>query len=277
MSASANRVARVITSRTVRAVVAIVAVLVVIAGIGLRARSQADRRRQAAFLQRFEASFTSGTMQLLDPASIEEIDRFIMSEFAPTIMFRPPEVDEYVVTARFQRGQEVRWGRWLYTCNQNHGDFVYKFSYSEAASEAALPEFPFPLQTYLPGRPSDPHLIDGTPSSAGPTATIVAVNSPLAADELLIVRAIAPVGTTCSIVCYQPDALLSDPGELQPAADGSLVWNCEVNPKMAGGGFSLLVQCTQPRGTARFENLVQAPSVTVLPPKGQVPGTDSSE
>lgn len=248
-------------------VVVLASLGLVVIGVGWWTLTQAWMR-QRAFLERFETSFTSGTVQLLEPASVEEVRHL----WVPNVgkFFRPHVVHEYVVTAKFERGNEIKWGRWLYTCIGDTGrDAVYRYACTEAGSDIALRAIPRPYQNYLASAQGwDPPMIDGIPFTAGPSASIVSVNSPIPADRLLIVKATAPAGTRCSLV-YAPEyAFLSQPPELSPQPDGSLTWECQLNPRMIGGSFQLLVKCVQARGKATLENHVSAPNVVVLPAAG---------
>ena len=217
--------------------------------------------QRSAFLARFERSFDSGIVQLIGRPQIEHIQRYWMPEFS-RLAFRTPEVNEYVITAQLKRAGAVKWGRWLYTCNGSHYDGIYKHSYVEANRQSLLPSFPFPLQSYIPWAMQ---MIDGIPSTAGGTASIISVSSPINVTDPLVVKASAPAGTTCRIQVFPTDALLSPAAPKRPQAGGGVSWECNVNPKYAGSRISLLVHCAERRGNRTLENSTAAPNVEVLP------------
>lgn len=220
-----------------------------------------NAERQSKVLALFQQSFSGGATQLVGEPQIEGINRLRMPELGFGT-FRPREVNEYVVTAQVNRGGVLKWGRWLYTCNGDHDDGIFKYSYSEANQANALPSFPLPLQKYIPWATQ---LIDGVPSTAGASATNVSVSSPVRVTEKLIVTASAPAGTTCRMQVFPSNALMSPVQPQQPEADGSVKWTCELNPRYAGSRLSLLVHCAEPCGTKMLENSTPGPNIEVLP------------
>ena len=220
----------------------------------------ADQGRQQAFLAKFRGSFTSGQRTVAGPATIREIRRLWMPEYGS---FRGPGVNEYVVTAQFEENGETKWGRWLYTTNQDAHEMIYKHAFAHASSRSKLPKFPAPLQTYL--TEATWKMIDGIPSTAGPSAKLVSINSQVRVNEPLQIRATAPIGTECIVDCFPPDSVLDDPTPISPQPDKSLTWKLKVNPKMAGGGFMVKIRCREQRGEAVFENSIAVSNVHVLP------------
>ena len=240
----------------------VVTVFVVVIVVAFRyVRQRASAQKQAAFLARFEPSFNSGTMRLVGAPQVEVIDRILMPEFGP-FTFRAPEVNEYVVTAQFERNDALMWGRWLYTTNGAHGDAIYKFSYAESSQPGALPSFPRPLQAYIP---ITTQLVDGIPLTAGASAQVVSVSSPIKVTDPITVTASAPAGTTCRVQIFPADALLSAPASKQPGPDGTVSWTCGVNPRYAGTNLSVSILCEERRGSKTLENSTAAPNVQVLP------------
>ena len=220
-----------------------------------------NAERQSKVVARFQQSFSSGATQLVGEPQIEGIIRLWMPELGFGT-FRPLEVNEYVVTAQVKQGGVLKWGRWLYTCSGDHDEGIFKYSYSEANQANALPSFPLPLQKYIPWATQ---LIDGVPSTAGASATIVSVSSPIHVTDELIVLASAPAGTTCRIQVFPPDALLSPVQPQQPESDGSVKWACKVNPRYAGSSLALLVHCAESCGTKMLENSTPGPNIEGLP------------
>ena len=218
-----------------------------------------DQQRQTVFVDKFRASFISGEQTLVGPVTIEEIHRTWMPEYGS---IRPPGVNEYVVTAQFEENGNTKWGRWIYTCNEETNDLIYKHSFANAATQANLPKFPKPLQKALV-EPSW-QLIDGVPVTAGPSATLVSVSSKVRVNEPLQIRATAPLGTECIIECFPPDAVMDDLEWISPEPDKTLSWNLKINPKMVGGNFMVKIRCKQSRGNANFENSISVPNVQVL-------------
>jgi hypothetical protein len=223
--------------------------------------SAMNAERESRVLTLFQQSFNSSATQLVGEATVEGINRRWMPELGFGTV-RPLEVNEYVVTAKFKRNGLVKWGRWLYTCNGNHGDGIFKYSYSEANLANALPSFPLPLQKFIPWTTQ---LIDGVPSTAGASATNVSVSSPVHVTDNLIVVASAPPGTVCRMQVFPPDALSSPVEPQQPTVDGSVKWTCRLNPRYAGSRLSLSIHCSEPLGTRMLENSTPAPIVEVLP------------
>jgi hypothetical protein len=224
-------------------------------------RSELCTRNQAAFLARFLSSFDTGFVRLGEKPEIDEIKRLLMPEFSFGTL-RPSEVNEYVVTAPFERNGTTLWGRWLYTCNGSHGDGIVKFGYAEAATREGLPRFPSPGQRYISWTDE---LVDGIPSTAGPTATILSRTSPIRASSpfTLVVR--SDPGTVCRLQTFPPDASLTPSTDMEPDKKGELRWAISSNPKYAGGGVRVIVKCVQMRGARRLETSTECPNVTILP------------
>lgn len=119
-----------------------------------RAQEQGGR---AAFLARFESSFSSSGAQLLAPPDITGGHRTLIPE-SNYRSFMPPGVNEYRVTAPILRNNQKRWGVWLYTCNGKHDDMIYQFAYTESETEAGLP--PLAAKAYVN---ATWQMIDGVP------------------------------------------------------------------------------------------------------------------
>ena len=218
-------------------------------------------RNQAAFLARFLNSFDTGFVRVGEKPDIDSIQRRLMPEFSFRTL-RPPEVNEYVVTAPFERNGITLWGRWLYTCNGSHGDGIFKFGYAEAATREALPRFPAPGQRYISWTDE---LIDRIPSTAGPTATILSRTSPIRASTPFTLVARSAPGTVCKLQTFPPDAFLTPSTEMEPDKQGEVRWTVSFNPKYAGGGVRVIVKCVQKRGARQIESSTECPNVTILP------------
>jgi hypothetical protein len=253
-----------IMRRSRKTVVMAFAILAVFAGLWmLQSQRNAVRRAEKAanFLARFEQSFNSGTTELITIPQIEAIDRWRMTEYGVG-SFQAPGVSEFVITAQVKQDGELKWGRWLYSCNGESLVGIYKFSYSEADRVEALPEFPLPLQQYIQWTEQ---MVDGIPATAGLSASNISVPSPIRVSEDLIITAVAPAGTICRIGIFPPDALLTVPPPQKIGKDGRAKWTCRLNPKYAGSQLPLKVYCGEPRGTKLLENATQGAQIDILP------------
>jgi hypothetical protein len=221
----------------------------------------AERIKQEEFLARFKASFTSGQVVLLDEPQVQEQQRTLMAETGYA-SYRGPGVNEYRITAPIQASGRERWAVWSYTCNDCSQDYIYQFSYAEAASPQQLPQFPNPPKPYIEGTW---RMIDGVPSTAGATATIVSSTSQAPIDRPITLTASAPPGTMCELIVFPSDAVLTPLTPLAPDARGRVRWTWSVDPRFAGGDIAVQVKCIETRGAARLEATTRGANIRLLP------------
>jgi hypothetical protein len=231
----------------------------------IRRGQNARQKSQLAFLEQFEASFTTGEVELLAEPVMEGLHRSATWESGYRV-FLPPGISEYRIKAPIRERGQKKWAIWSYMCNQNNphgGEYVFQFGYAEAAAQSQLPDAPFPLKRYVQ---YSTELIDGLPTTAGPVATIVSSPGSASVDQPLVIRATAPAGTTCRLVVGPFDALVSPVTEQTPDAKGAVAWSVSIAPKYAGGNLAVAVQCVQPRGRSQeLVNLTPAPNIRLLP------------
>lgn len=113
-----------------------------------RARHASEAVTKNAFLERFETSFETKSVALMQQPVISGGHRALIPE-SGFMSFNPPGVNEYRVTAPIVKDGAEIWAVWSYTCNGKHDDMVYQFAYSEAATENQLPSHPFPVKAYV--------------------------------------------------------------------------------------------------------------------------------
>ena len=113
-----------------------------------RSWSMGESGKQQQFLARFETSFAAGDVKLLAPPRISELQRTLMPESGYR-SFLTPGVNEYRIVAPIEKNGERMWAIWAYTCNDEHDDMIYQFSYAEAPTEELLPQMPYPIKKYV--------------------------------------------------------------------------------------------------------------------------------
>lgn len=228
-------------------------------------RGQAARREnQRAFLERFTTSFDSGQVELLAEPTLEGLHRSVKAETGYRV-FQTPGISEYRITAPIREAGREKWAVWCYTCgpdNSMGGEHVFQFGYAEALSKTQLPAFPFPPKRYVQ---YSWQMIDGFPSTAGPSATIIASPASLSLDQPLVVKASAPAGTTCRLALLPRDSTISPIADQKPNAKGAVEWSIMIQPQYAGGSIRVEVQCREPRGNQVLMNATSAPNVRLLP------------
>lgn len=180
-------------------------------------RGARERQNQQQFLARFKDSFKSGEVKLLAAPGIEERQGALMSGFS----FKPPGVNEYRVTAQIEKDGVRRWAVWAYTCNQDEGEMIYQYAYAEAEREDQLPPSPLPTKRYIEGAWV---MVDGAPSTAGPSAVLVSVVPPSRLGQPLVLTARAPTGTICELHVFPRTAATSSLGAKSPDKNGLVRW-----------------------------------------------------
>jgi hypothetical protein len=204
---------------------------------------------QAAFLNRFKSSFSSGEVELMAEPLVEELQRARMREYGPTT-FRPRETNEYRITAPIQTKDKTLWAVWAYTCNEGADDFIYQFGYAESQDRERLPNFPFPAKRYVEGTWN---LVDGIPATAGASASVTSITSPVTAQQPIVLTASAPAGSVCELHLFPKDSLPTLPPKTADKS-GRVTWQWNVAPEMAGCRISYELKCIQRRGAATFAN-----------------------
>lgn len=162
-----------------------------------------EAQNQSWFLTRFTDSFSADELQLLAEPLLDEQQRTLIPESGYR-SFQPPGVNEYRIVAPIKKDGQQRWAIWAYTCNGGHGDLIYRYACAEATSQAELPPFPFPAKRYIEGTWN---MIDGVPTTAGPSATVVSVTSPARVNQPIVLRATA-LGGRCAN-CSWPQRMRS--------------------------------------------------------------------
>jgi len=219
-----------------------------------------DKEKQIAFLDRFEVSFSSGQVELTAKPRIEEQQRSRMREYGP-FAFRAPGINEYRIVAPIKvNGKEV-WSVWTYTCNGDAYDCIYKYAYAEAPDKEQLPQFPFPAQRYIDITGS---MVDGVPSTAGPSATLTLVTSPASVDRPVVLTASAPPGTVCELRTFPSDLLPQMPPQ-RPDKTGMVSWSWNVLPGLAGHSISYEIRCIEMRGSGQMLNSTRGSIALVAP------------
>jgi hypothetical protein len=125
----------------------------------IRNHQAAESNARSAFLARFESSFTTNTVQLLQKPIIFGGDRALIPESGYR-SFMPPGVNEYRIVAPISKENKELWAVWSFTCNGDHDDMIYQFAYADARTEDQLPPSPFPMKTYVG---ATWQMIDGVP------------------------------------------------------------------------------------------------------------------
>lgn len=240
------------------------ALLVLLAGWLFWSAFEATQARRAAFVNRFRESFRSGWVKLGGEPRIEEPGA-LRSGFAPG-------VNLYRITAPIERDGKQLWGVWSYACNDRYQDAIFQFGYAEAATEQQLGRRPLPPKRYIDWATE---MVDGIPSTAGGSATIVSSITSVAPGGSVTLVASAPAGTTCEFVTYPPDAAATPLPVQTPDENGIVRWTFALNPKYAqtGNNLRLIVKCIEQRGALRLENSTEADSVRVVAPEDQTPRT----
>jgi hypothetical protein len=108
----------------------------------------ANRQAAQLFASRFEASFNTGDVILLERPEITDVHRTLIPE-SNFRSFMGPGVNEYIVTCPISKDGTPSWAIWSYTCNAEHDDMIYQFAYAEAPAKDQLPTFPFPAKSYV--------------------------------------------------------------------------------------------------------------------------------
>jgi hypothetical protein len=126
----------------------------------IRDHQAAEDSARSTFLARFEASFTTNEIELLQAPRIVGGHRALVPESGYR-SFMAPEVNEYRIVAPISKDNKERWAVWSYTCNGQHEDMIYQFAYAEAPTEDQLPPVPFPMKTYI--NQLSWRMIDGVP------------------------------------------------------------------------------------------------------------------
>ncbi|HEY3394857.1 MAG TPA: hypothetical protein VGK58_19285 [Lacipirellulaceae bacterium] len=126
----------------------------------IRNHQAAENSARSTFLARFEASFTTHEIELLQAPIIVGGHRALVPESGYR-SFMAPDVNEYRIVAPISKDNKERWAVWSYTCNGQHDDMVYQFAYAEAPTEDQLPPSPFPMKTYI--NQLSWRMIDGVP------------------------------------------------------------------------------------------------------------------
>ncbi len=217
-----------------------------------------DQANQLAFLERFKASFSSEEVKLLAEPRIEEQERSRMREYG-AFTFRGPGVNEYRIVAPIKRNDRPTWAVWAFTCNEEAHDMIYRYAYAEAPDEEQLPDFPFPAQRYVD---ITSNMVDGVPSTAGPSATVTSVTSPARVDRPLVLTASAPPGTVCELHLFPSDLLPAMPPQT-PDKKGNLSWSWNVPAKMAGYRINYEVRCIKNRRSGQMLNTTRG-SITLI-------------
>ena len=120
---------------------------------------------------------------------------------------------------------------------------------------------PFPMVKYIQW---STEMLDGIPTTAGPSATIVSLTSPVAVDQPVTLVVNAAVGTVCQVEVFPNDVSLSSIPAKSPDKKGKIEWTWRVNPKYEGQSFSVIVKCKEPHGSRELVNSTPAPNVQVI-------------
>lgn len=239
-------------------IAAALALSALLAGWLLWSGFEARQARHAAFLTRFKESFRSGLVELAGEPRLERSPG-LPEGFAP---WEP--IDLYRITAPIEQDGKQLWTVWLYTCSGRHDDGsvgIWQFGYAEAPTEAQLAT---PAKRYISPAVQ---MVDGIPTTAGASATIVSSTRSVEPGGIVMVVASAPAGTTCELVTYPPDVAASPLPMQTPDQNGIVRWTFSLNPKYgAGQTLRLIVKCIEQRGTLRLDNSTEADSLRVVTP-----------
>lgn len=198
----------------------------------VRSRNTTERENLSAFLVRFESSFTSGEVTLLDDPQPYELQRTLIPESGYR-QFQGPGVNEYRFVAPIEKHGERLWAVWAYTCNGEQDDFIYQFGYAEASHMSRLPQFPLPARRYVEGTW---YMVDGIPSTAGPSATVVSATPPPSRIWPAQLTATAPPGTECELVVYPLNAVVGELPPKKPDNKGLVHWSWKVTASPSAAG-----------------------------------------
>lgn len=208
----------------------------------LAERGEREKQNQRAFLARFKESFRSDEVKLLaEPVIAERQGATVRA-----LSFKAPGQNEYRIVAPIERDGQRHWAVWAYTTNEDGGEYIYQYAYAEAESEDELPQAP--AKPYI-----EPtwELVDGVPSTAGASATVIGVAAPTRLGRPLVLTARAPAGTVCELKVFP----LTDAtrGLVPRAPDGKGIVQWSWTPESAGP-FNFELRCIDNRPSGRMVN-----------------------
>ena len=208
-------------------------------------RAAWERQNQRAFLARFQESFRSGEVELLaEPAIAERQGATITA-----LSFKPPGMNEYRIVAPIERDGLRRWAVWAYATNEEDQELIYQYAYAEAEDEELLPKVPAPLKRYIDATWD---MVDGVPSTAGASATVIAVAPPKSTGEPLAITARAPAGTVCELMVFPRTNATARLAPQAPNNNGLVSWSWM--PEWAGP-FQYELKCIENRASGRMVNV----------------------
>lgn len=229
--------------RELLSVVAALSLVLAWNGHFLAVRGARERQNQLAFLARFEESFRSDEIQLLADPVVSERQGATVS----ALSFKPPGMNEYRIVAPIKRDGVRRWAVWAYTTSEDDREFIYQYGCTEVESEDQLPQLPEPVKRHIEGTWE---LVDGVPSTAGPSATVIGVVTPARLGQPLVVTARAAVGTVCELKVFP----LTEATRLaQRAPDNKGIVRWSWTPEWAGP-FQYELRCIDNRASGRLVN-----------------------
>jgi hypothetical protein len=215
----------------------------------------AEQQNQDLFLEQFEASFTSGETRLLEAPTVDDARQHLP---------RSPGVAEYRIMAPVEKDGEERWALWSYTGAQHDNRvFLYRYAYVEASSLEELSKIPVPAKRFIEGTW---HMIDGVPSTAGPSATVRSVTLPARVDQPITVRCSAPAGTICDLRIFPINAVTTPLTPVKVGKTKTVDITFQVDRRFAGSMLSYELHCVEQRGNAQMDNSTRGNIAIVGPP-----------